>query len=563
MKPRVWIKKITFNDATSFELQKDEIVLFVGPNNVGKSVSLKEINTLLNSRSKKSIIITDVEIEKEGEEKDLVDYIKSVAIVNDENPTNPQLSGYKINTHESNIKPWWKNFESGITGLQPFFSNYFTTIERLNSVNPPNNISFSKQAPSHPIHFLHRDDQLELRFSEYFKKAFGEELIVNRGAGAKVPIHVGIRPVPKSGEDRISLTYVQEIEKLPVLNEQGDGMKSFVGVMLYSFIAQYSVILIDEPEAFLHPPQARLLGQMIGKELPTDRQLFLASHSGDFLRGILDSGSKKIRIVRIDRVGNTNKISELKPDEINDLWSDPLLRHSNVLDGIFHKKVILCESDSDCRFYSAILEAVIEKQNLSNQDFMFIHCGGKHRIPQVVHALKKLDVTIEVICDFDVLNNEDPLKKIVENLGGDWSVIKPKWKNVKESVDRKRPELETTDVKKEISDVLDNVSERIFPKTEAKKINSILKKISAWSHAKEVGKSFIPSGNPTSDYSFIFNEFQKINLHIVDVGELEGFCKSVGNHGPKWVNKVLEKDLINDSELENARKFIEQILKTV
>jgi hypothetical protein len=40
-------------------------------------------------------------------------------------------------------------------------------------------------------------------------------------------------------------------------------------------------------------------------------------------------------------------------------------------------------------------------------------------------------------------------------------------------------------------------------------------------------------------------------LYIVEVGELESFCKSVGNHGPKWVNEVMEKkDLQNDEELK-------------
>ena len=29
-------------------------------------------------------------------------------------------------------------------------------------------------------------------------------------------------------------------------------------------------------------------------------------------------------------------------------------------------------------------------------------------------------------------------------------------------------------------------------------------------------------------------------IHIVPVGELEGFVKEVGGHGPDWDNKVLE-----------------------
>ena len=43
---------------------------------------------------------------------------------------------------------------------------------------------------------------------------------------------------------------------------------------------------------------------------------------------------------------------------------------------------------------------------------------------------------------------------------------------------------------------------------------------------------------------------------MVEVGELESFCKSVGNHGPRRVNDVLIKDLANEPELNIARQFV-------
>jgi hypothetical protein len=47
---------------------------------------------------------------------------------------------------------------------------------------------------------------------------------------------------------------------------------------------------------------------------------------------------------------------------------------------------------------------------------------------------------------------------------------------------------------------------------------------------------------------------------LVQVGELEGFVRSVGNHGPKWVSAVLEKDLKSDPELEIARRFVRELI---
>jgi len=46
---------------------------------------------------------------------------------------------------------------------------------------------------------------------------------------------------------------------LPQVQEQGDDVKSFVGMLLAITATEYPLLLIDEPETFLHPPQAYLL----------------------------------------------------------------------------------------------------------------------------------------------------------------------------------------------------------------------------------------------------------------------------------------------------------------
>ena len=38
-----YISKIHFNDGTDVDIQQNDIVIFVGPNNAGKSQSLKDI----------------------------------------------------------------------------------------------------------------------------------------------------------------------------------------------------------------------------------------------------------------------------------------------------------------------------------------------------------------------------------------------------------------------------------------------------------------------------------------------------------------------------------------
>ncbi|ACB51369.1 unknown [Crocosphaera subtropica ATCC 51142] len=559
MKPKVWIEKIKFSDDSEVTFDSNQIVVFVGPNNVGKSASLKELNILTRSNHKNGKVIKDFRLQKEGSIDYLVEYLEKFSMKEFSNNPEPHYKGYRFNVYKGNCRSWW-SMNNQLLDLQPVFINLIKTEDRLTAANPPKNISLTKDAIQHPIHFLQKDDTIEKQFSDYFRQAFGQDLIVHRNAGDHVPLYIGQKPIPKEGEDRVSRSYLEELEKLPLLHEQGDGMRSFVGVLLNAFISNHNILLIDEPEAFLHPPQARLLGKMLAKDLPTDRQLFLATHSSDFLRGLLEAQVSRLKIIRIEREKHINKISVLDNSEIIEVWNDPLLRHSNILDGLFHSKVIICESDSDCRFYSAILQSIYENESNISPDFLFVHCGGKHRVSSVVKALKQLNVNVNSILDFDVLNNQNPLKQIFEELGGDWSIIEKDWKLVKTKIDEKRPELTTEDVKKELSLILESTTDRIFPKNKIKEVENILKKVSAWQDAKKVGKSFIPNGDPTQAYQRLIVELEQVGLMIVEVGELESFVRSIGNHGPKWVNEVLYKDFANDPELHDAREFVKKLI---
>ena len=107
---------------------------------------------------------------------------------------------------------------------------------------------------------------------------------------------------------------------------------------------------------------------------------------------------------------------------------------------------------------------------------------------------------------------------------------------------------------------MNSTTERIFPKEKITEIQKALRKASAWAEAKEVGKSYIPSGDATKAFERMQQRLIEKRFLILEVGELEGFVKSEGNHGPIWVNNVLTKDLKTDTELEIARKFVCQFL---
>lgn len=166
--------------------------------------------------------------------------------------------------------------------------------------------------------------------------------------------------------------YADILEQYPQIHNQGDGIRSFTGILLNLIIEHHKIFLIDEPESFLHPPQARIMGHTIGSLLSDKQQAFISTHSPEILKGLLETCPNRIKIVRITRNDNTNHFSILNNDEFNLLWKDPLLRHSEIMSSIFHKNVVLCESDSDCRLYSIIDSYIKETKTLFLKHYLFI-----------------------------------------------------------------------------------------------------------------------------------------------------------------------------------------------
>ena len=175
----------------------------------------------------------------------------------------------------------------------------------------------------------------------------------------------------------------------------------------------------------------------------------------------------------------------------------------------------------------------------------------------VVQALHELDVPVVAVTDFDVLNEETSLRRIVEAFKADWEILKSDWHAIKVAIEGKKPELSTTEVSTEIKKLLDEASlSSIFPESTKKKIQEVLRRASPWAIVKEAGKSAVPNGQPTQACDRLLEALRRIGIYVVAVGQLESFARSVGGHGPSWVNQVLTKDLKRDLELQAAREFV-------
>ena len=556
--PSIRVTKLQFSDGSKISIGNADVVVFVGPNNAGKSQALQDIQWQM-SNSRSGIAIKDSKFDFVGSAEDLENYIKKHSVF-DDSREHPIYRGYNYSISAKWMSHDW---EESPSDFSPLFCFYMSTQTRLQGSDPVPAISSLKESANHPIHMLYQDDRLENRISAFFYRAFGSHLSVYRLGGKEIPLLVGQRVEPEGNEDRLSFSYNRRLLNATVsLQEQGDGMRSFASVVLHLLAPiTPSILLLDEPEAFLHPPQARLLGEILVTERSNRAQLFVATHSADVLQGLLNVvDADHLRVIRIQREKDVNQVKELDRGRASEISKDPLMKYSSVLSGVFHRRVIICESDADCMFYNSLLD-VPSVHCGPHPDALFIHANGKHRMAIQASALMALGVWVDAIVDIDILQSKDDLRKLFEALGGDWLRVKDDAVNIKKAIQQSGRQSSAGAVIENIKKVLAGIQPAAeFPDSAKQSINALLRDVSPWSLVKRSGESGIPAGQTVNSYTRLKSVLQSKGLWIVPVGELEGFCRNIGGHGPKWVQRVIaEYDLEKSEELHDARQFITQV----
>ena len=523
-----------FNDGTEFEVSPNDIVVFVGANNSGKSQSLKDINKAFFNPSL-NVVVKQIVFEIEGADK----FEESIKKLSSFNKNNSYYSGYGYSIYSGWIGSLSPNSFNGMEQLVNFFVKQLDTRDRLNQCDPVGVID-RDEPKSHPLHYLANSPELRKKINKSFYEAFGQHLQVERFGGKNNFLRMGDEVKRLEGED-ISLdddldNATKILDTYPKLHEQGDGMVGFTGVLLSLLIENYSVFLIDEPESFLHPPQARILGTEI-PGLLGNRQAFISTHSEHLLKGLLEAAPERIKVVRISRKGKENSFSIINTDDISKIWKDTLLRQSNVLQGLFYDAVVICESDSDCQFYSAILTYNKEQQSKRDNTF-FVYGSTKSRLKVIVEALRPLNVEFRVIADLDLLREKKDIKPLFEACGGNWEMMKDDYASFIDALRDEKNTISKEDLKRLLLEIIDNDGKDEYDKTSLQDLKSKVTLEKKWKPIKKQGVNAIPV-----EAKDVFNRMDSIlkqhKIFLVPNGELEGFV-NVGGHGPSWVANVIE-----------------------
>ncbi|WAX55742.1 ATP-binding protein [Jatrophihabitans cynanchi] len=354
------------------------------------------------------------------------------------------------------------------------------------------------EATGNPIHELFIDGDLESELSKICLKTFNFPLTLDRANG-NVQLRVGKPGIDSPPLQHPTREYAESVAALRLLSEQGDGVKNYLGMVLHLMTSRASVTVIDELEAFLHPAQARSLGRHLGTQaLSRGLQLLTATHDRDFVLGLLETNCP-VTFVRLQRYQDNTSAATLSPERVKSIWDRPLLRYSNVLQGLFHRTVVVCESDGDCRWYAAVLDELGRRADFAAEEVLFVPAGGKSQIPQCVDALEGLDVGAFVAVDFDALLDPPYLKTLLASAGATGDDLLSRATNIVK-------QLLTTEQR---------------------------------ARAKEFGLDGLPHGDLTRLAQDLVADLRDARVLVLPGGELESYDRSIGGHGPAWVSGAL------------------------
>ena len=233
-------------------------------------------------------------------------------------------------------------------------------------------------------------------------------------------VKVDINMLESKSEDyykSIHLSVDDGIET-PIENK-GSGLQSLLIIELFKFYCkvfnQSSLLILEEPELFLHPHAKRMLSEILKDFVDNNKnehenQIILTSHSDEFISNVnieninvirkTKEGTKKSRINK-ENYGDGKELQKLKIE----------LQHKNA-EMFFAEKVILVEGEEQILF-PEIVRSIYYKDMLNNNDVSIIKVGGKSYFDIYRKVLDELGIDNYIIADYDIINNG--LEKLLEN----------------------------------------------------------------------------------------------------------------------------------------------------
>lgn len=517
----------------ALSVQPKNVTILVGPNNSGKSQTLREINSRTDPPELK--VLSEIHMYVPSEDSDINELFlqfKSMAApetnLKDERlrilyPHLDSQAEYPIDLKESRDVIKNHKFPNNFKDINnATVRNVFTSLMRLYTIMLNGRGRFNlvqdlpkpdlKQNPTHFLSSLYLNGDME-RLSKIIFDEFGFHLYID-ATSQNLSVRVNRedrREVRRSLENE-ALEFFRE--SLPI-TEVGDGVQAFTGLLLALMSLPHKIMLIDEPEAFLHPPAIQSLARNLSSlAVERNASLIVSTHSADFLMGCIDT-TPDITVVRLTYDGKHATATQLSGDQVKYLRTKPLLRSTDVLSALFHQSAVITEGDTDRIFYNEINRRIwIQDRSKAIRDAIFLNAVGKHVVHQIASPLRKIGIPVACIYDLDILRvkpDEDRKlwKKILQALNLPVNRI--------EHLDQERARLE-------------------------KQINEIQTRDDGADIFEKQGLYNLPQNIRNAAFKLL-DEVKVFGLFIVPVGAVERWLQNLGikvQKKEKWIIEVLD-----------------------
>ena len=335
------------------KLDAGGITIFVGPNNSGKSLIFREIESAFHTADLRTHkILEDYEIEwlsKEQVEAE-VDALRKKSPLGTP-PEHVQIGRYmpnggldSTNVHVPTLVQLTAKKENKAWIAHNFLRFRMLRLDGRTrfSLTDDKSLGDLLSTPQNAIAHVFTDEEARRKIREFIFDAFGRYFVVDpTNAG-----HGRIRlsdTAPISDEQSLNDAARKFHSAATYIKEASDGVQAYVGIVMAILSGEFKTILVDEPEAFLHPPLARKLGKQMAT-LMAERKgsLFASTHSADFLIGCVQ-GSKSVRVVRLGYTDGKSKAHKVDSGVLESILKQPLMRSANVISGLFHDGVVVTE----------------------------------------------------------------------------------------------------------------------------------------------------------------------------------------------------------------------------
>ncbi|WP_415910551.1 ATP-dependent nuclease [Oleiharenicola sp. Vm1] len=493
--------------------------IIVGPNNSGKSLLLREINDYFREGLPldRCQILKQIEFAEGATAAAIEDVQTHIQLQGTAGEQPPQGHVFVVKNGESQavVENPLRSWLSSRGASDPH--NFFRLFLKFNTIklDGPNRIGLVSEreigdlqgAPKNRLVQLFTNDSARETMRTVIHDALGVYLVLDPTKLGKLRIRLADRPPSNVLEEKgIHPEAVDFHKRALSIAAASDGVKAFCGIMVELYAGDPQVLLIDEPEAFLHPALAFMLGRAVAaKARASGKQLFVSTHSASFLLGCIQSGAP-VNVVRLTYSKRVPTSRLLPSSKLTTLMRHPLLRSTGVVNGLFYEGVAVTEGDPDRAFYTEINERLLQHApNAAARNCLFLNAQNKQTIHQIIRPLRELGIPAAAIVDIDV----------VKEGGSVWSNL-----------------LSACGIASALVQPLGTMRATIKTAFE-----------NTGKNMKTEGGIELLSGDDRRVAQELFDTLRAHGIFVVTGGELESWLKStnVGSgHGPAWLIQAFE-----------------------